>query len=467
MTSSEVLVRIPVLLGLPVLGEPGFEKVRLPEVCPEPFDLYGLRTKIRKGTTLAGECGATIDRLIRLVSKGNLPITRSRAAARLGGLHKLGLLTLSQQSDFAKALWSELDENTSLPANTDFYRFAFLGLPEIKPGEAKCLVRAYLLKTEVPRVFSRTRLADGKEQKAFNPTVTNNRFLQELNGATKPLFPSDKEEAHSIDWSTEECVSLINSLNSWWQEEKADLRGRKNGQWFNPHDQLREQFEEMVKIIANALLPRMSEAEARTKDQTSALLSEMEKQGFCILAAVPMQLFINHGSVDEAASRIRGGLISNDESIVQQAIRGLFLWLAHSQRGKLTAPPEDLLVTQINKVKTRAHPALVDAIAWAASIIESIPSAVTDLHVADLAIGLEYLFLETALSGPFIADVDDAARLIPVAKLPVFRKYACELASGINAWCINLKKPVPASILKWKQASQTDVLPEVRAAWAS
>jgi hypothetical protein len=456
-----------VLLSLPVLGEPGFEKVRLPEACPEPFDFYGLRTKIPKASSLAGECGATLDRLIRLVNKGNLPITRNRAAGRLGGLHKLGLLTPSQQSDFARALWSELDENTGLPANTDFYRFAFLALPEIKSGEAKRLVRAYLLKTQVPRVFSRARLVDGKEQKALNPSVTNNRFLHELNGATKPVFPSDKEEAQWIDWSTEECVSLINNLNSWWQEEKTEVGGRKNAQLFSSHSELREQFEEMIKIIANALLPRMGETEAGTKDMTSALLSEMEMQGFCILAAVPMQLCIKHGSVDEAASRIRGGLISNDEGIVQQAIRGLFLWLAYSQRGKLPAPPEDLLVTQINKVKTRAHPALVDAIGWTASIIESMPSLVNDFHVADLGIGLEYLFLETALSSPFTADLDDAGRLIPVTKVPLFRKYASELASRINAWCASVKKPVPATILKWKKAAQADVLPEVRAAWQS
>jgi hypothetical protein len=465
MPKDEMMNRIPILLSLQIPGEDGFENITHPDLWPEPFDYFELRLEIKGGIPPGMEWSTPINRLIRLTSTGSARLVRRRAAARLAGLHKHGLLSVSQQIEFAKALWSDTDPNTKLPANTDFYQFAFMGLPEVNPGEAKRLVRSFLLGSEIARMFSRTRLEDGKEQKTFTPGTMENRYLHELLGATKPLFPSVDEEEKLIDWSKEESLVLLKKFLCWWQDEKAELRMSKGGQLFDPADQLRSQFEDIINLMAKVVLPRIKDADVALKEPAGKLLSEMEQAGFCILAAVPMELFIDAQLFVEAASKIRGGLISNRELEARKAMAGLFFWLAHAHRGAIAAPPNDLLATLINKIKTRTQPALVNALGQMSAIIRTMPNVLNDGDIGELSIGLDYLLTETSFSNPSASEEKDGRRSMPISMIPDSRRYASALAFQIYFWCLRARKPISSPIQKWKEAAISDVLLEVRAEW--
>ncbi len=465
MTTDEILERLPALLSLPIAGEAGFETLKHAVLRPEPFDYFRLQSKIRGGIPAGVDLGMPVSRLIRLTAVGNAQIVRKRAASRLAGLQTLGLLSHPQRADFAKALWSETDPKTKLPSNTDFYKFAFLTLPEVNRGEAKPLVRSYLLATEIPRMVSRTRLPDGKEQKSFNPGVMENPYLHELIGASAPLIPSADGEQNLVDWSTEESVVLLKKAVEWWQDEKVELIETSSDQLFSAPDQLRSQFADIINLMAQVLLPRLQNADTAAKELANALLSEMEQGGFCILAAVPGELFIRPQLFEEASSKIRAGLISNKETDAEQSIFGLVSWLAHANRGRIAAPPEDLLASLVNKVKTRTQPGLVNALAQAGVIVRDFPQALNERHISELSIGLDYLLTETKFDDPFASGEQEARRLIPNARVPLFRGYASVLAFQIYSFCLRARKPVPPAILKWKEASEGDVLPEVRFEW--
>lgn len=260
---------------------------------------------------------------------------------------------------------------------------------------------------------------------------------------------------------------LLEKIAGWWQAEKSDLRASNSGQFFNAADQLRSQFAGIIGLMTKVFLPRMRNADVMHKELASKLLSEMEQSGFCILAAVPMELFIAPQRLGEVASKIRGGIISNKDSDAKEAMAGLFLWLAHAQRGGIAAPPDDLLGTLITKVKTRVQPALVDAFAQTAAIIRQMPSALEEPHIIELSVGLDYLLTETKFSDPFISEEKEGHRLIANSKAPFFRRYACALAFQIYCWCLREDKSIPNAILKWKEVAETDMLPEVRLEWES
>jgi len=65
-----------------------------------------------------------------LIEKAGDPNEKARAWAvfSLGKLYEWGLFSKFQQEEFANALWAHLDDY-GLPANTGFYRFAFLKMP--------------------------------------------------------------------------------------------------------------------------------------------------------------------------------------------------------------------------------------------------------------------------------------------------------------------------------------------------
>ncbi len=466
--TNEVLKRIPVLLSLQIPGENGFEIPAHEDFWTEPFDYFKLWPKFKGTSAAVDQSWSThINRLIRITAESHSQLLRKRAATRLAGLHQLGLLSQEQRTEFAKALWGETDPNTKLPTNTDLYRFAFLSLPETKQGEAMRLVRSYLLDTEIPRMFSLTVNAEGKEQKTYNPGVTENRYLHELAGATKPLFPTPDEEQHLIDWSTEESVVFLRKAARWWQDEKAGLRALKSGQMFEAPDQIKSQFQGIIGLMTKVLLPRMKDADTDAKSLAIGLLTEMEQCGFCILDAVSMELFIMPQMFDEAASKIRGGLISNNESDAKEAMAGLFLWLIHAEKRRIATPPDDLLAALVNKIKTRTEPALINALAQVSVILRELAVVLNDEHIAELVIGLDYLLTESKFAEPFVTEEQDARRSIPNAKVPIFRKYANSLAFQIYSRCVHEKKPIPATILKWKEVGESDVLPEVRFEWES
>jgi len=260
-------------------------------------------------------------------------------------------------------------------------------------------------------------------------------------------------------------VVLLKKAASWWQEEKAELRASKSGQMFDAPDQLRSQFEGIIELMAKVILPRLKDADSLAKELAIGLLSEMEQCSFCILAAIPVQLFINPQLFDEVTSKLRGGLISNIGRDAEEAMVGLYFWLAHAQQQRIAAPPDDLLGALVNKVKTRTQPALVSALAQMGAIVRQLPDVLKDGHVRELSVGLDYLLTETKFTDPFIRDELEARRLIPNAEIPPFRRYASALASQIYSWCLREKKPMPVAILKWKEIAAIDVLPEVRFEW--
>lgn len=113
------------------------------------------------------------------------------------------------------------------------------------------------------------------------------------------------------------------------------------------------------------------------------------------------------------------------------AMLGLVWWLARAQRGNLSAPPSDLLATLGNKITTRSRTALVYALAHMGTIVRELPSYVTEDLVAELAVGLDYLMIETKLGESLDPEKGGSTRFSTDEVNPDLRQYPVPVLSPV------------------------------------
>ncbi|NQT92849.1 MAG: SIR2 family protein, partial [Lentisphaerae bacterium] len=193
--SEGVIQRMPELLALPIPGIAGFDVGGpMSEQWPEPFDYISRDTPVSCSTEAGQESWETpIRNLLSIIHTGD-PDARKRASCRLVTLHDMQALTQAQEVALGEALWSRLDPDTALPADTQFYSFAFLRLPEPEEGTTKKILRKLLLARDFQRTVTTTEDEHGKDKKSAQMRGGHNVHVRELLGASvRPLHRSEDD----------------------------------------------------------------------------------------------------------------------------------------------------------------------------------------------------------------------------------------------------------------------------------
>ena len=149
------------LLGAPIVGLDDF-MVQIPQRYPDPGMLVNRDSELQLPERCGGneaEWQSVVTLLLRaLRTRGE---ARERAAIRLGPVAHHGVLTGAETSEMADALWaSEYVAAGHLPTETTLFDWAFLALPDPKPGLADRRFRRKWLSREV--VQSRHDLSSTK-----------------------------------------------------------------------------------------------------------------------------------------------------------------------------------------------------------------------------------------------------------------------------------------------------------------
>ena len=466
MPQLEILQRIPELLSLPIPTEMGFE-VSEPQLWREPFRyVEWLEDTELDPDFERAAWTAPIANLLRVVEHGT-PEARKRAAHRLQKLDEINGLITEESDAFGKALWSRLDPQKGLPSDTEFFDFVFLRLPETEEGIARETFRRYLLSADFPRVVQHSITPDGKRSKSVGIGSQDNRLIREWVDGTVPLFPRNEEDAQRfVDWTAGEVIQLLKRAAAWWDDEKAELQDGSIAGPLSIAGTLRQQFSSLVPLMSRIILPRLADVEDTTEDLARRLLSEMEQSGFCVLSALPMTLFIDPNSDDEIAQKLRVGLNSMKQEEVRSSMIGLSNWLVYGNRQSIPVPPADLLNELVNRVTSRRQPGLDSAIQVLADIVRRLPDLLNESQMKSACVALEYLVQETELPNrQDEAITSNLSTVIPVNDRPEYRKLAVGLAHRLFVHFASNNQEVPQILVKWKEISQNDPLPEVRRAW--
>ena len=457
MSEEGVLEKTSVLLSLP-LPTKSDSRITDPITCvewpserqmPDQFDRSSWDSPVAD--------------LISMVRRED-PEVRRRAVLRMHKLHEMNVLRPSESEEFGVALWSQLQPQMDLPANTGLRDFAFLTLPEPTPGRAKNALRQKIMKGRFQQVVQRdtTGITVG--------WGSGDEFLEDLLGSTvSPLLLEEKDRKLLIDWNQEEAIEILNKAVTWWNGEKDELKHETGSGW-GIAETLRERLWPLVRVLRDVVLPRIPEAPEQAKEKAVDLIHELDESDFCILSALPMVLFANPSYEEQVNLQIRHGLNSRLPIAASQSIVGILHWAVHSVNGHISGPSMELWVNLGCKLALRQQPALDTAISVSTDIVKHFPQLLEEgkINIENLLDMLDYLFVDTEypdLSQDVIQGPD--YRCIGVEEIPEYRELATELAYNLSEYLERNNRQVPDVLKKWQSRAESDPLPEVRRAWGT
>lgn len=404
-----------------------------------------------------------IDELIRIVEQDQGE-ARARAAVRLGICFDAKILTEKQTQDFGKALWSQTDGETGLPAQTRFYKHAFLFLPSKDRVATIEGVRKYVLNQPSLRSVKETAQPDGKKRREFREFGDRNPMVVVANGATRYQWEKDGNGREYVDWTTVEAMQLLNKVVEWWNADKGALA--TNDTFMNVKENYKAAFSDIVPFLRKVVIPRLQVSNNEELRSVDKLLADLEQHEIPSLSALPSLLCIRPEQADVAATRIRDSFQKGVERDVEDAADAITVWMRFENWQVGPKMPDDLRDELIARVAERQQPGLAHLIARVARAMKDTPAQFTQQHLYKLCRGLDYLKEETKLPDPKEReDVDISSPRIDVNDRPNYRSVCALLASELFTLHNERGLSTPSALQDWKQICATDPLPEVRHNW--
>ena len=351
---------------------------------------------------------------------------RERASLRIAPVSLGGLLTETELSQAAQALWSEKHTGPNdLPGETLLFDWVFLLLPEPEPGLAeRCFRYKWLAVSRVPQEDS--------------PSLDD--ILWQVGNAISGL----KKYGRLLDLSEDERFYLTQVIEQW-----SAIQVPRD---FFPltENELREPTHRALNglpsILAAIHLPEIIGEKLYEKLQT---LNESGLPGFKLVAGLVKAM---PNRFEEIVLLIRMGLVSDNINLAEGATVGFYHWLTTSAEiaSEIQPPPDDFVREIGFMIATRRKVCLGHALQIAKWVFDQ-GSDVQKAAIRDLVLqGLGYLVEELRYDSEL--DRDDNI------DVPLLRWRSAQLASSMAN---DGFEDTPA-VSRWLEIVKDDPLPEVR-----
>ena len=431
------------LLSLPILGMENFT-TDVADFFPDPAeflqsdDLSSVRTPENDG-----QWNDTVNFLIRGL-EGDVE-ARKRALSRILLVFEVGLLTETELSAVAQALWSERHTAPdSLPAGTHLPDWVFLWLPEPNSGTAKRLFRLKWLSGDIDKFKSITQ-------------SDSNTFTASL--GTRPARPDKLED---VLWNVGTAISALRHYGSPLQltDDERKYVASLVEHWTDadsPSHPVRY-FQAMARestvwalrglrsILTEVVIPQP------VGERLFEKLRKLTDSGNPCFELIHSLIRTIPDRIDELVTWLWIGLASDDDALAESAIVGLHSWLESPMNTEAQLqPPPGHLVREIGlMIATRRNVALSQALHLATWVF----SKGTPEHrqiMNDLAThGLRYLAEELAYDREHDLDGN--------VDLPLLRWRCVELAQAMASSGMRDEPDIDL----WLRLGEEDPLPEAR-----
>lgn len=403
-----------------------------------------------------------INRLIDIVKNGK-DEARKYAVLRLSKLHEIDALTDEEKQKFAEALWSRLDEEKQLPKATGLYDFAFLKLPEPKKGEAKRLLKKWLLETNIPENFG------------MFPNHDLENYFMSFIYSSKPLrkLKSINNDGY-IEWTNKDIEIILQKLFKWENKlidyYKSIFILEIKIDPFETKDKIFRYFYYIIKTINQVIYLNFNPNDSKMKKIKKIIekiLNSLSKIGVETLSTLPGILIFSKEKIKEIENKLKKSLVSSNSEVVRSSIEGVFCWIAYNQLTKdFPKLNQELLDEIVNKILARRQPALDVCISIMTEIINSFPDVITENQAKSLCSALEFLIEETEISEIRNRDsIEKVYRTFDAEEIVEYRKLASNLAFVLKRWYEDKSYKVPDILIDWEKRSLTDKLPEIWKIW--
>ena len=395
--------------------------------------------------------------LVRRAREGSA-IERTFAVQRLHWMHAHGLLSQQVAASYAAAVWSRVSRDTGLPVETGMLSHFALQLPGSRQTVAEKLLRRHFTSAPLWRQASVSVGPDGKE--AVSRTIGHSPHLGILMAATRsPLSDDDASGSRRIRWTAKEARALLGLVKDWWKEEGHAIRilaarRKEDVGEFSRH------VSDVVEVLGKVIVPNLRGAGALRSVRT--LLDEIEAAGFDMSAVGPSLLFLDPSLRDEAAQRLRAGLVSTDPDVLQAAAESLYGWHVAARHAGLVPPPDDLVDELARMIASRRQPGCYEAMAIVLKLLRVDRAFLTPARRESVATGLRYLREELAIHPR--GSAASVPSTFSRGEIPRHRVLACRLARRMRICLTAAGLGIPETVESWSAACEDDRLPEVRQA---
>lgn len=440
---QEQYTRLPLLLEFPI---PNDLNLITKDEYLEPFDIIAIdREYVAKCKEIQIE-QSIINSLLQKVSSNDSE-KRKRAISRIAELYKLNCLNEKQAREFSDILWSQTDEPTGFPKNTNFYKFAFLNfLPHPDNVDPVSLFKDYISKEKFP-------IQKTKAEKGISITGGDIPFCHELIGATKrPL--SDK----GIDWSEQEAVDIFYRLLEWWDADKEFIiRNDDTHLYGSIGDEFKKRFANLTRLLKHVVISRLS-PQTSIKEDLSRLLKELLGYGVPCVTIHVASICIFPEQRQDVFDKIEGAILSKKEEKIRDGYNAIYQIFVLHNTNKIAEIPSDIWPYIVSPIRWRHYQSLINAMRLSISILNNFPETIMEESLYDILFGLNSLIEETSLQNRQSAmDIDK--------RLDV-RSLAASLTYTLYNYYLKKELPIPEIIEKWRSiCSDIEEFSDIRNKW--
>lgn len=381
-----------------------------------------------------------------------------RAIYRLINIHSATLMTTEQQQQLAELLWSQRAPN-NLPDLPGFAAFGFLHLPAPAGVDVLFFVKNHLLTLLPIGAVSRDENGRTTISGGGSPIPP---LISEISLASKPIIQLAGEAEGKIEWTPEEAKCLYDKAREWWANDKEAFE-RDTGFGLFGHMDVLTTAKELGQFLARTILPRMERADENDWQQLLEWLQDLRNFGIYPSMALPYILLYRPSEAESISDALTADANADAPDAVSTSARAMRHWIHLSAIGRVSAPPPLLLTTLIDRVIFRRKPSINSCLQQLSYLISERPEAITPLQAASLTASLIPWHHATILpmSDQIVGDFYEAER-------PDLRALIGTLAGVLKTWHTSTSPdaPEPTAITMWRDACESDPLPEIQRAFA-
>lgn len=390
-----------------------------------------------------GRWTRVIGTLIDAVSRTDA--TRRLAARRIYAITVWGVLTESETTQVAEALWGPgTEDNRTLPFGTALRDYAFIVLPEPREGLGRMAFGRKWLMGDIAKV-KLTQIYETEGEVGLSVTHDNPLMADDILYQVGCAMNFLRTRGLHLDLSSTEEEYLLAVIELWAETNLSLLRAIA--------DFVREPYNESLKSAVyglSCLLPEVRVATSLGR-KLCERVTELNDNGIPAYGILPGVLKSVPELSDDVNLLMSAALVSDDRNVARSALHSLHRWLVWASDVTISVPsPPEHLVREVGlAISTRRRTVIASALGVAKWIFEK--GSVEQREVIhDLVLkGMEYLVNELRY------DREDTDTGLP--DIPLTRWRCIELARTLA----RQESEVPV-VRRWLEIGRDDPLPEVR-----
>ena len=377
--------------------------------------------------------------------------TRMWAVTTIGRLHEGKLLSDARTKQFGEILWRRTGED-GMPADTNYYRHAFLKLPCPEHIDAVGMFVRYVRGARFPA------------QENVRSTEVG------IGGSQVVALCHNIQASKDVPWSADDVRVIMDGLVSWWDSDKGHLgREEVRGLFGSIGGQLRQRMSQLVETLALMVERHHGLVESDSVDEVLRRVVQ-ELRGHDVpalrLEAACIRLFPEWRV--PVLERIETDMGCPDVRVAVDALLAMDLV---SQR----ADAEEADVERVLRAASQMISWRREAEAWAAtinltgSVLKRHPSLLVEDVERWMLVGLVRVAGQTRVPGKIVGKMDSdagpAERAEVMTRLFV-RRAGARLAVWLFGHYRGLRGSIPEAVRTWERiCGSEDEFAEVRNQW--